>query len=81
MEIRFTTGGSALGSVLIAATEKGICSVTLRATADGAEDSLRARFPKADLKRDDASLKPALETVLARIAGRQLDAALPLDVG
>lgn len=80
MEIRFTTGGSALGSVLIAATEKGICSVTLRETADGAEDSLRARFPKADLKRDDASLKPALETVLARIAGRQLDASLPLDL-
>ncbi len=80
MEIKFSTGESALGSVLVAATEKGICTVTLRETADGAEDSLRARFPKAELERDDVSLKRALEMVLDRIAGRQLDASLPLDL-
>lgn len=80
MEIRFTTGESALGSVLVAATEKGVCSVTLRETVEGAEDSLRARFPKAELKRDDVALNPALETVLDRIVGRQLDSSLPLDL-
>ncbi len=80
MEIRFATGDSPLGSVLVAATEKGICTVTLRETADGAEDSLRARFPKADLKRDDVALTAALETVLNRIMGRQLDSPLPLDL-
>ncbi|MEP6550676.1 MAG: methylated-DNA--[protein]-cysteine S-methyltransferase, partial [Gemmatimonadales bacterium] len=80
MEIRLATGDSPLGSVLVAATEKGICTVTLRETADGAEDSLRARFPKADLKRDDVALTAALETVLNRIMGRQLDSPLPLDL-
>ena len=80
MTIRFTTGQSALGSVLVAATDRGVCTVTIRESAEGAEDTLRAHFPKTEITRDDAELKPALETVLARIAGRQLDASLPLDL-
>ena len=80
MEIRFTTGTSPLGSVLVAATDKGVCAISLRESDTGAEEHLRARFPKAELKRDDEALKPALDTVLERIAGRKLDSALPLDL-
>ena len=80
MEIRFTTGDSPLGNVLVAATAKGVCTVSLRESEAGAEESLRARFPRAEIKRDDAGLKPTLDTVQARIAGRALDSALPLDL-
>ena len=80
MEIKFTTGESALGKVLVAATDKGICSVSLRESESALEESLRAQFPKAEIQRDDNTLKPALETVLARIAGRNLDRSLPLDL-
>ena len=80
MTIRFTTGESALGTVLVASTEKGVCTVTIRESAEGAEDSLRGHFPKAEIIRGDAELKPALQTVLARIAGRKLDESLPLDL-
>jgi AraC family transcriptional regulator of adaptative response/methylated-DNA-[protein]-cysteine methyltransferase len=80
MEIRFTTGRIQLGSVLVAATDKGICAVSLRESDEGASDSLGARFPKATIVRDDAALKPALDLVLARIAGRKLDDAFPLDL-
>jgi len=80
MEIRFTTGQSPLGSVVVAATERGICAVSLRESDEGAGDFLRARFPKAKIDQDDAALKPALDLVLARIAGRNLDDALPLDL-
>ena len=80
MEIRFTTGVSQLGSVLVAATNKGICAVSLGESHEGAEESLRARFPKAKIDRDDAALNPALDFVLARIAGRKLDGILPLDL-
>ena len=80
MEVRFTIGESALGSVLVAATPKGVCAVSLRESDDGAEEYLRARFPKAEIKRDDAPLKPALDIVQERIAGRKLDDALPLDL-
>ena len=80
MEIKFTTGDSPLGNVLVAATGKGVCNVSLRESEEGAEDTLRARFPRAEIRRDDGALKPALDSVLARIAGRRLDDALPLDL-
>ena len=78
MEIRFTTGESQLGNVLVAATNKGICAASLRESHEGAEESLRSRFPKAKIDRDDAGLKSVLDLILARIAGRKLDSALPL---
>jgi AraC family transcriptional regulator of adaptative response/methylated-DNA-[protein]-cysteine methyltransferase len=80
MEIRFTTGSSALGSVLVAASEKGVCAVSLRESDEGTEEHLRARFPKAEITRDDVGLRPALDTVQERIAGRGLDRPLPLDL-
>ena len=80
MEIKFTTGASPLGSVVVAATDKGVCVVSLRESEAGAEEHLRARLPKAEITRDDVALKRALDTVRERIAGRKLDSALPLDL-
>jgi AraC family transcriptional regulator, regulatory protein of adaptative response / methylated-DNA-[protein]-cysteine methyltransferase len=80
MEIKFTTGASPLGSVLVAATDKGVCAVSLRESDAGADEYLRARFPKAEIRRDDVALKPALDTIRERIAGRKLDDALSLDL-
>jgi AraC family transcriptional regulator of adaptative response/methylated-DNA-[protein]-cysteine methyltransferase len=80
LEIQFTTGESPLGSVLVATTAKGVCAVSLRESEAGAEEYLRARFPKAEIRRDDAPLKRALDTVRERIAGRNFDDVLPLDL-
>lgn len=80
MEIKFTTGSSPLGSVVVATTDKGVCAVSLRQSEDGAEESLRARFPKAEIKRDDAGLQRALYVVRERIAGRKTDSQVPLDL-
>jgi AraC family transcriptional regulator of adaptative response/methylated-DNA-[protein]-cysteine methyltransferase len=80
MKIRFTTGSSPLGSVVIARTDKGVCAVSLRESEDGAEESLRARFPNAEIKRDDAGLQRALDVVRERIAGRKTDSEVPLDL-
>ena len=80
MEIKFTVGDSPLGKVLVAASDKGICSVSLRESEGALEESLRAQFPKAELKRDDQSLSQELATVVGRIAGRNLDRSLPLDL-
>ena len=80
MEIKFTIGSSPLGSVLVATTAKGVCAVSLRESDIGAEEHLHSRFPNAEITRDDAALGGALETVRERIAGRSLDAELPLDL-
>jgi AraC family transcriptional regulator of adaptative response/methylated-DNA-[protein]-cysteine methyltransferase len=80
MQIRFTTGSSSLGTVLVATSDKGVCAVSLRESDEGVEESLRGRFPKAEIARDDAALKPALELVRARITGQKLDNTPPLDL-
>ena len=80
MEIRFTTGPSVLGDVLVAATEKGVCAVAIRESGTDAGEVVKARFPKGEVRRDDTALKPVLETVLDRIAGRKLDEPLALDL-
>ena len=80
MEIKFTTGPSRLGEVVVAATEKGVCSVTVRESGAEPEVSLRTRFPKAEIRRDDAALRTVLEVVTDRIAGENLDKEIPLDL-
>ena len=80
MQIRFTTGASPLGSVLVAASDKGVCAVSVRDSDAGTEEHLRARFSNAEITRDDVGLRSALDTVQERIAGRSLDKALPLDL-
>jgi AraC family transcriptional regulator of adaptative response/methylated-DNA-[protein]-cysteine methyltransferase len=80
MQIRFTTGSSSLGTVLVATSDKGVCAVSLRESDEGVEEYLRGRFPKAEVARDDAALKPALELVRARITGQKLDDMPPLDL-
>jgi AraC family transcriptional regulator, regulatory protein of adaptative response / methylated-DNA-[protein]-cysteine methyltransferase len=80
MEIKFSVGSSPLGSVLVATTAKGVCAVSLRESDAGAEEHLRARFPKAEITRDDPAVERALDTVRERIAGRKLDTDLPLDL-
>jgi AraC family transcriptional regulator, regulatory protein of adaptative response / methylated-DNA-[protein]-cysteine methyltransferase len=80
VNIKYTVGDSALGKVVLAATDKGVCALSVRETDADAEESLRARFPRAELNRDDESLRSQLEVALARISGRRLDEALPLDL-
>ena len=80
MEMKYTTSQSRLGTLVVAATPRGICSVSLRESEDGVEESLRKQFPSARLERDDAGLKPDLNLVLDRLEGRSLDAPLPLDL-
>ena len=80
MEITYTTGDSALGKVVVAATENGVSSVSIRESVADAEESLQARFPRAEIKRDDDALRGRLAVVLDRISGRRLDEALSLDL-
>ena len=80
MNIKYTVGDSALGKVVLAATDKGICALSLRESDADAEQSLQARFPRAAIERDDRGLRRQLEAVLERIAGRRLDEALPVDL-
>ena len=66
--IRYTTTGTPLGRLLVAATARGICSVTLGADDAELETRLAAEFPLATRQRVDAGREEWLDAVIARIA-------------
>lgn len=55
-EIRYTTVNSPLGYLIIAATERGLCSVRIGETVTELEDELRNEFRHASLRRTDMEL-------------------------
>jgi AraC family transcriptional regulator of adaptative response/methylated-DNA-[protein]-cysteine methyltransferase len=78
--VRFSIGNSALGRVLVAATERGICAIKLGSNAAELEADLRREFPQATVHRDDRALAEALRTVLAQTTERPIRTVLPLDI-
>ena len=74
--IRWATVQTHLGTMLLAATEKGIC----RLSFDEGETDLRARFPKAELVAGGEGMTDLLAAAVAAVdqPGRMTN--LPLDV-
>jgi AraC family transcriptional regulator of adaptative response/methylated-DNA-[protein]-cysteine methyltransferase len=79
VNIRFTTVDTALGAVLVAATERGLCSVTLGEDAATLEAALRREYPAAQVERRDDELRGWAGAVIARLAGDEAE-RVPLDV-
>jgi AraC family transcriptional regulator of adaptative response/methylated-DNA-[protein]-cysteine methyltransferase len=77
--IRFTTVSTALGQVLLAATERGLCSVALGDDGGALEAGLRREYPAAMVERQDDELRSWAGTVVARMAGHEAE-HIPLDV-
>jgi AraC family transcriptional regulator of adaptative response/methylated-DNA-[protein]-cysteine methyltransferase len=79
VEILYTIAQTSLGPALVAATERGLCAVSL---GEQAERELRAEFPKATLTRadDDDALAALVRDVVARIDGESPAGELPLDL-
>ena len=80
VEIGFTTFRSRLGAVLIAATVRGVCAVSLGARAGELIAALRAEFSAAVVRRDDRGLRDYARTIARYLAGDNTNPALPLDV-
>jgi AraC family transcriptional regulator of adaptative response/methylated-DNA-[protein]-cysteine methyltransferase len=76
--IGFCSFRSSLGSVLIAATEKGLCSVKLGDDAASLKTLLAEEFSAAQIVHDDLSDLKA--KILAFIEGETSLARLPLDI-
>lgn len=79
-EIRYGTGRSAVGPVLVASGGKGIVTIMVRDKPEQLLREIRARFPKAILVRDEKGCAPVIAKVIDYIA-RPVDRfTLPLDV-
>ncbi len=78
-EIGYAIGESSLGQVLIAATERGLCSVILGDSESQLTRELRTQFPAAKI-RPEASLQPHLRKVLSQFSAHPAALDLPLDL-
>lgn len=78
--IRYAVRPSAVGLVLVAATERGICAIMFGESEDTLVAELRREFPRAEFAAPDESFATWVANILAFIEapGQGLD--LPLDV-
>jgi AraC family transcriptional regulator, regulatory protein of adaptative response / methylated-DNA-[protein]-cysteine methyltransferase len=78
--IRYACADSPLGRMLIAATDRGICSIQFAGSDAELLEGLKREFPFAVRKPDDRGLREWVEGLLLKMTGKNLDAALPLDI-
>jgi AraC family transcriptional regulator of adaptative response/methylated-DNA-[protein]-cysteine methyltransferase len=91
--IRYTCADSPLGRLMIAATDKGICTIQFADSDEELEQGLKQEFPFALRRRDDRDLAELAQRVLRRMNGdgpgkngirknrnKNMASALPLDI-
>jgi AraC family transcriptional regulator of adaptative response/methylated-DNA-[protein]-cysteine methyltransferase len=78
--IRFAVGQCSLGSILVAATDKGVCTILLGDDPDVLVRDLQDRFPTAQLIGADPDFEHAVATVIGFVEAPALGLDLPLDI-
>lgn len=78
--IRYTCADSPLGRMLIAATDRGICSIQFARSDGELMEGLKREFPFAIRKSDDGGLQSWANALLKHMRGENLDSSLPLDI-
>lgn len=79
-QIVYTITGTALGQLLLAATARGICFVSLADDAPALESALAHEFPAAEIARDDAALQAWVGDIVRELSSDVSALDLPLDV-
>lgn len=80
MEIRYCITSSVIGKVLVAASEKGVCMVSMGDSDADLERSLHNRFPNDEVTKDAVGMTQAAASVKEMIMGRQMAAGLNFDL-
>jgi AraC family transcriptional regulator, regulatory protein of adaptative response / methylated-DNA-[protein]-cysteine methyltransferase len=78
--IRFAVGECSLGSILVAATERGVCAILLGDDPEALVRDLQDRFPRAELVGGDASFEQLVARVVTFVEAPGVGLDLPLDV-
>src|SRR5437016_2753920 len=80
MRIAFAIVPCALGRLLVAATERGICRIGIGDDDRVLEGGLRAEFPAATIAPDKTLLRSWVAELVSHLDARQPHLDLPLDV-
>jgi len=78
--IRFAVGECSLGSVLVAASDKGVCAIFLGDDPDALARELQDRFPKSHLTAGDSAFDQWVAQVVGVVERPTLGLDLPLDI-
>ena len=78
--IRFAVGECSLGSILVAATDKGVCAIEFGDDPDALVHALQDRFPKAQLVGGDHTFEQLVAKVVGFIEAPAQGLDLPLDI-
>ncbi len=78
--IRFAVGECSLGSILVAATDKGVCAILLGDEPQSLVRDLQDRFPRANLIGGDRGFEQLVAKVVGFVEAPALGLDLPLDV-
>lgn len=79
-EIRFALGECSLGTILVAASDKGVCAISLGDDPDELLRDLQDRFSNATLVAGDMDFDRWVAGIVGFIEAPQLGLDLPLDV-
>src|SRR5215469_2105152 len=78
--IRYTCADSPLGRILMAATDKGICTIQFADSDEELEQALKHEFPFAVRRRDDQGMADLTKKLMQHMNGLKVVTTLPLDV-
>jgi AraC family transcriptional regulator of adaptative response/methylated-DNA-[protein]-cysteine methyltransferase len=78
--IRFALGECSLGSILVAASEIGLCAITLGDDPDRLAKELQDRFPQAELVGGDNEFEQWVAKVVGFVEAPAIGLDLPLDM-
>jgi AraC family transcriptional regulator of adaptative response/methylated-DNA-[protein]-cysteine methyltransferase len=78
--IRFAVGECSLGSILVAATDKGVCAILFGDDPDTLVRQLQDRFPKAQLIGGDKEFEQLVARVVGFVEAPTQGLGLPLDM-
>lgn len=79
-EIRFAIGECSLGSILVAASERGVCAILIGDDPEALARDLQDRFPRARLIGGDPQFEQLVAQVVGFVEAPALGLDLPLDV-
>jgi AraC family transcriptional regulator, regulatory protein of adaptative response / methylated-DNA-[protein]-cysteine methyltransferase len=80
IRIRYSITDSPLDKMLVAMTDVGICAISFGLLESELEDDLAARFPLAELRRDQEGLGSVVRQVVTHLSEHPAVLDLPLDV-
>lgn len=78
--IRFAVGTCSLGSILVAATDVGICTIALGDEPELLVRELQDRFPRAEFAGGDRAFEALVAQVVGLVEHPQANHELPLDI-